>query len=319
MTTTKDSLEILTWKIDWLTLRAPIKGVSIDSELIKKICTDLQLELNKETSRLYRDNTKKIAIKIFDEAIEIQFEGQFFSDNRSFLKAKEYYQFLNVDTQKTIKKSLWKISRADIAVDVLDVTPIQVLPDPSDKYVYSFSAQHIPIAHTKYNPESPTTIYFKNRQWQIRAYRKDIEQKDKASDKKGFYDLSQTNLKDRAITRLEVELRQTETEHINALLTYEDLDEETIVKSCFAAFSERKTLRVRPDNNDTNLSRWPIYWSFQLIRSESIDVPPERFIKAPTNFDNIIRFGKAYKSVAKKEQMSDKEIISLLQEILKAS
>lgn len=319
----KAAVAIIGWKIDWISIRIPISLRSLNDSHIQEVIKLLGLKLVREKKRLvFRDDEKKICIKGLDKYTYVEFEGQYFSSPAKWQECRNVLCILNskpviIERDNIITEMYWwRISRVDPCVDLVNCEPVHLIPKLNKKEWYSFSAHRRTWENTKTCITENIEILSKC--WTARAYRKDIEIKKLWKKKKGFYNIYAPEYKDKPITRLEIEIKGTEyTDHVNCIYKLEDISDETFVKSLFADFVSHKNIRTQLET-DSNKSRWPLYWSWQLLSSgDLLPGDKELYIKAPQHKkpDNVLKFAKSVVTTALKEGRDKNQILKLVEDL----
>lgn len=329
-----EGVKLIRKKVDWLRIIAPIKTKIIDHQdrlsmnaYIREICDYLKLNLEKESDTLYRDNKRHIAIHIFANRVAIEFEGQHFKTPANFEFALKFFQQLNSemfhdslhatspsDTKKL--KKLWHISRIDVTHDYLNATPDLFIPDCIREYKACFGVKYHPILNA--TTDILETVYLASSKFVIRSYRKDVEIYAKNGSKKGLYDLKSEEYKDKAISRFEIELADSELlKHTNDLFNLPpmpELTESVFVDSIMNTFLETKFIRKR-NPNDSNESRWELHRGFESVKGlfKLEDLDSIESLKVTTDKNLLRRSLRAFVNRAEIENLCEEEIKVLVE------
>lgn len=240
--------------------------------------------------------------------LRIEFEGCYFSNSKKVESAILLLQKLSEKFKEN-----FSVSRLDVAIDILNVTPHQLFLDPSE-YYYSFKFQE-----KHYGPrKDPSTIYLLSDKFEICIYRKDKELGENQMEKKKQLFLDAP--KNIPITRFELRLKKKqETTFITNLLYAGLCEEQEIIKLILQRFAKKKNVRII--ENKTRASNFKIHplwvtlflkdkWDKEIVLKE---VQTSKFI---SKGDMVERFLRAAISRNHRLGLSKNDFLNSLEKVM---
>lgn len=260
------NLSIYEPRLDWISVVGDIPHIDREAEeqMILLFMSSIGFHKMEKRDRLtYRSNIFGIEIAFGRKRntgvrfLKIEFQGQFFADSLENCDVK-IKSFVALIWQTFGVQSPPKITRIDIATDILNISHKDLFPDFSDKkyQIITNSKQSPKFSHSKHysdqnNPSEETGISVFNSRFEFALYERllKLDQYSKIPHKRGYVDYYRGLYQGASkVLRIEIRLKKELCEYFNIAYFLELKPLPEIIKKTLAFFNHHHRIKDIEEN-----------------------------------------------------------------------